>query len=85
MFHRNLEIEDSIKLIVANNNVMYCGKSNFLFRRTILKKNITIELTDGQSNTYLKRFDKNYGARPLQRLIQKEIKEPLRKKFYLVN
>ena len=42
------------------------------------EKNITIELTE-EAKLYLskKGFDKSYGARPLQRLIQKEIKEPL--------
>ena len=42
------------------------------------EKNITIELTE-EAKQYLskKGFDKSYGARPLQRLIQKEIKEPL--------
>ena len=42
------------------------------------EKNITIELSE-EAKLYLskKGFDKSYGARPLQRLIQKEIKEPL--------
>ena len=42
------------------------------------EKNITIELSE-EAKQYLskKGYDKSYGARPLQRLIQKEIKEPL--------
>ena len=42
------------------------------------EKNITIRLSE-QAKSYLamKGYEKKYGARPLQRLIQKEIKEPL--------
>ena len=42
------------------------------------EKNITINLSD-DAKRYLseKGYEKTYGARPLQRLIQKEIKEPL--------
>ena len=42
------------------------------------EKNITIHLSN-DAKRYLseKGYEKNYGARPLQRLIQKEIKEPL--------
>ncbi|MEC6997729.1 MAG: ATP-dependent Clp protease ATP-binding subunit ClpA [Pseudomonadota bacterium] len=42
------------------------------------EKNITIQLSE-QAKSYLamKGYEKKYGARPLQRLIQKEIKEPL--------
>ena len=42
------------------------------------EKNITIQLSE-QAKNYLamKGYEKKYGARPLQRLIQKEIKEPL--------
>ncbi len=42
----------------------------------LAEKNISIELSN-EAKKYLanKGYDKNYGARPLQRLIQKEIKE----------
>ena len=41
-------------------------------------KNITIQLShDAKKYLSEKGYDKSYGARPLQRLIQKEIKEPL--------
>ena len=42
------------------------------------EKNITINLSN-DAKKYLseKGYDKSYGARPLQRLIQKEIKEPI--------
>ena len=42
------------------------------------EKNIAIHLSN-DAKKYLseKGYEKNYGARPLQRLIQKEIKEPL--------
>ncbi len=42
------------------------------------EKNITIHLSkDAKKYLSKKGYEKNYGARPLQRLIQKEIKEPL--------
>ena len=42
------------------------------------EKNVTIQLSE-QAKNYLaiKGYEKKYGARPLQRLVQKEIKEPL--------
>ena len=42
------------------------------------EKNISIQLSN-EAKKYLstKGYDKKYGARPLQRLIQKEVKEPL--------
>ena len=48
----------------------------FLYR--LGGKNITINLSN-DAKKYLseKGYDKSYGARPLQRLIQKEIKEPI--------
>ncbi|MBF96621.1 MAG: ATP-dependent Clp protease ATP-binding subunit ClpA [Alphaproteobacteria bacterium MarineAlpha9_Bin4] len=44
----------------------------------LTEKNISIKLSN-EAKKYLtiKGFDKKYGARPLQRLVQKEIKEPL--------
>ena len=42
------------------------------------EKNISIQLSlEAKKYLSLKGYDKKYGARPLQRLIQKEIKEPL--------
>ena len=48
------------------------------------EKNITIQLSE-QAKSYLamKGYEKKYGARPLQRLIQKEIKEPLAEEILL--
>jgi ATP-dependent Clp protease ATP-binding subunit ClpA len=47
-------------------------------RDQLIPKNVTLELTDA-ARTWLanKGFDKLYGARPMARLIQSKIKEPL--------
>jgi ATP-dependent Clp protease ATP-binding subunit ClpB len=47
-------------------------------QKRLIDKKIKIELTDGAKN-YLanKGYDENFGARPLKRLIQKEIENPL--------
>jgi ATP-dependent Clp protease ATP-binding subunit ClpA len=44
----------------------------------LMERNVTLELT-GAARTYLaeKGYDKDYGARPLARLIQDELKRPL--------
>ena len=57
---------------------MIVDKSINLLEAQLTEKNITISLTD-KARSYLaqKGYDKTYGARPLHRLIQKEIKEPL--------
>ena len=44
----------------------------------LAEKNITLNLTNDARNYLAKKgYEKKYGARPLARLVQKEIKEPL--------
>jgi len=47
-------------------------------RIQLKEKNVEIELTEGARQWLSKKgFDKNFGARPMARLIQQKIKEPL--------
>ena len=44
----------------------------------LAEKNITLSLTVKARDYFAKKgYEKKYGARPLSRLVQKEIKEPL--------
>ncbi len=50
-------------------------------RERLAPKNATIELTDAAKDWLLERgYDEQYGARPLRRLIQREVENPLARK-----
>ena len=73
-----------IKFSFLSHSVMkkIVDKSINQLEAQLSEKNITLRLTT-KARVYLakKGYQKSYGARPLQRLIQKEIKEPLSDKI----
>ena len=73
-----------IKFSFLSHSVMkkIVDKSISQLEAQLSEKNITLRLTT-KARVYLakKGYQKSYGARPLQRLIQKEIKEPLSDKI----
>ena len=66
----------NISLDIRQNSEQIVEKSISYLEGQLAEKNITIELSNDAKKYFSYRgYDKSYGARPLQRLIQKEIKD----------
>jgi len=62
------------------------GKFLFTLRKQVEKKNINISITDEALDWLVDQgYDSKMGARPLQRIIDREIKKPLSKELLFGN